>query len=37
MDVPDYRDLTRRVGRNDVESVIRAGQPVYRRAPLTLD
>ncbi len=37
MDVPDYRELTRRAGHNDVELVIRAGQPVYRRAPLTLD
>jgi imidazolonepropionase len=37
MDVPDYRELTRRVGHNDVELVVRAGQPVYRRASLTLD
>jgi len=37
MDVPDYRDLVRRVGHNDVELVLRAGRPVYRRSPLILD
>jgi imidazolonepropionase len=37
MDVSDYRDLTNRVGHNDVEFVIRAGQTVYRRASLTLE
>jgi imidazolonepropionase len=37
MDVPDYRELTRRAGHNDVELVIRAGLPVYRRASLIPD
>ena len=37
MDVPDYRELVRRVGHSDVQLVMRAGQIVYRRAPLILD
>jgi imidazolonepropionase len=36
MDVPDYRELARRVGDSDAALVMRAGQPVYRRAPLDL-
>lgn len=35
VDVPDYRDLARRVGHNDVLLTMRAGVPVYRRAPVT--
>jgi imidazolonepropionase len=34
MDVPDYRELARRVGHSDAALVIRAGQIVYRRAPV---
>jgi imidazolonepropionase len=37
MDVPDYRDLHARVGSNDVQLAMRAGNVVYRRAGLTLD
>jgi imidazolonepropionase len=37
MDVPDYHELARRVGHSDAEMVMRAGQPVYRRAPVTPD
>jgi imidazolonepropionase len=37
MDVPDYRELARRVGHSDAEMVIRAGQPIYRRAQVTPD
>lgn len=36
MDVPDYHELVRRVGHNDVNLVLRAGQPVYRRAQINL-
>jgi imidazolonepropionase len=36
MDVPDYRELARRVGDSDATLVVRAGHPVYRRAPLEL-
>ena len=35
MDVPDYRELARRVGHSDAELVFSAGRAVYRRAPLT--
>jgi len=31
MDVPDYRELSRRAGHNDVQLVMRAGRAVYRR------
>jgi imidazolonepropionase len=31
MDVPDYRELARRAGHNDVQVSMRGGQVVYRR------
>lgn len=34
LDVPDYRDLARRVGHSDVQLLLRAGQTVYRRSPV---
>lgn len=34
MDVGDYRELSRRAGHNDIQTVMRAGQVIYRRAPL---
>ena len=34
MDVPDYRELSRRAGHNDVQMVMRAGQPIYRRGAI---
>jgi imidazolonepropionase len=37
MDVPDYRELARRIGHNDLIFAMRAGHIVYRRAPLNLD
>jgi imidazolonepropionase len=37
MDVPDYRDLTRRAGHSDVQMAMRSGQVVYQRAGLTID
>jgi imidazolonepropionase len=37
MDVPDYRELTRRPGHNDVLTVLRGGRAVYRRAGLISD
>jgi imidazolonepropionase len=37
MDVADYRDLVHRVGHNDVQFAMRAGNVVYRRGPLMLD
>jgi len=37
MDVPDYRDLPRRVGHSDVQLTVRSGNVVYRRSPLILD
>ena len=36
MDIPDYRELTQRVGHNDVLAVMRAGHFVYQRAGLKL-
>jgi imidazolonepropionase len=37
MDVADYRDLIHRVGHNDVQLAMRAGNVVYKRSPLMLD
>ena len=37
MDVPDYRELARRAGHNDVQLALRAGRVVYQRAGLNLD
>jgi imidazolonepropionase len=37
MDVADYRDLIHRVGSNDVQLAMRAGNVVYKRSPLMLD
>ena len=37
IDVPDYHDLPRRAGHNDVAAVMRQGRTVYRRAGLILD
>jgi imidazolonepropionase len=37
MDVPDYRDLSRRPGHSDVQIALRGGQAVYRRGGLILD
>ncbi|HVW83802.1 MAG TPA: amidohydrolase family protein [Bryobacteraceae bacterium] len=37
MDAPDYRELPRRVGHNDVLQVMHAGETVYQRGALTLD
>jgi imidazolonepropionase len=37
MDVPDYRDLSRRPGHSDVQVVLRAGQVIYKRGGLILD
>jgi imidazolonepropionase len=37
MDVPDYHELARRAGHHDVSLVLRAGQPVFRNSPLTID
>lgn len=37
VDIPDYRDLARRSGHNDVKAVMRQGRTVYRRAGLILD
>jgi hypothetical protein len=34
MDVPDYRELSRRAGHNDVQMTMRAGQIIYRRGTL---
>jgi imidazolonepropionase len=36
-EVPDYRELPRRAGHHDVCLVMRAGQAIFRSAPLTLD
>jgi len=37
LDVPDYRDLFRRVGHNDVLLAVKSGVPVYKRAGLMAD
>jgi len=37
MEVPDYRDLTRRPGHSDVQAVLRAGQVIYKRGALVMD
>jgi imidazolonepropionase len=37
MDVPDYRELPRRAGHNDLQIAFKAGHPIYRRPPLNLD
>jgi imidazolonepropionase len=37
VDVPDYRELARRAGHNDVQNVIAAGRVIYRRAGLISD
>jgi imidazolonepropionase len=37
MDVPDYRELSRRPGHSDVQLVFRAGHAVYVRGGLSLD
>jgi imidazolonepropionase len=37
LEVPDYRELPRRAGHHDVSLVMRAGQPVFRSAPLMMD
>jgi imidazolonepropionase len=37
MDVPDYRELSLRVGHHDVAIVVRAGRVIWRRPSLTLD
>jgi imidazolonepropionase len=36
MDVPDYRELARRVGDSDATLVMRAGHVIYCRAALEL-
>jgi imidazolonepropionase len=37
MDVPDYRELSRRAGHNDAQLVMREGRVIYRRAGLISD
>jgi len=37
LEVPDYRELPRRAGHHDICLVMRAGQAIFRAAPLTLD
>ena len=37
MDVPDFRELPRRAGHHDAAVVMRAGQIVYRSAPLNVN
>ena len=37
MDVPDYRELARRAGHQDLSLTMRAGRVVYRRSGLILE
>jgi imidazolonepropionase len=37
MDAPNYQELSRRAGHNDVQLALRAGHVIYRRASLNLD
>jgi imidazolonepropionase len=37
LDVPDYRELARRAGHHDASIVMRAGQVIYRNAPLSVN
>jgi imidazolonepropionase len=37
LDVSDYRELVRRAGHHDASIVMRAGQVIYRSAPLSVN